>query len=239
MRRLISSRQPAVDPAAFRQRILLRQANEKAVDPVRTRRRRRSAPPECRPAVNPATGETLKTYGDITDEEAERCLAAAHASYRLTDFGTRAGWMRRAADILDGECDQVAAMMTAEMGKTFAAARQEVGKCAAACRFYADRAAGFLADEPADAVGVGPSRPTSGTSHSAGPGDHAVEFPALAGHALCRPRPDARQRGAAQACIERAADGYVHAGPVQPGGLPRGDLPDPAGQLRADRGNLA
>src|ERR1022692_1246407 len=128
MRRLISSRQPAVDPAAFRQRILLRQANEKAVDPVRTRRRRRSAPPECRPAVNPATGETLKTYGDITDEEAERCLAAAHASYRLTDFGTRAGWMRRAADILDGECDQVAAMMTAEMGKTFAAARQEVGK---------------------------------------------------------------------------------------------------------------
>jgi succinate-semialdehyde dehydrogenase / glutarate-semialdehyde dehydrogenase len=120
--------------------------------------RRRSAPPECRPAVNPATGETLKTYGEITDEEAERCLAAAaaaHASYRLTDFGTRAGWMRRAADILDGECDQVAAMMTAEMGKTFVAARQEVGKCAAACRFCADRAAEFLADEPADAVGVG------------------------------------------------------------------------------------
>ncbi len=108
--------------------------------------------------VNPATGETLKTYDELTDEEVERCLAAAakaHASYRLTDFGTRAGWMRRAADILDEEIDQIAAMMTTEMGKTLAAARQEVAKCATACRFYADRAAGFLADEPADAGAVG------------------------------------------------------------------------------------
>jgi succinate-semialdehyde dehydrogenase/glutarate-semialdehyde dehydrogenase len=108
--------------------------------------------------VNPATGETLKTYDELTDEEVERCLAAAakaHASYRLTDFGTRAGWMRRAADILDEETDQIAAMMTTEMGKTLAAARQEVAKCATACRFYADRAAGFLADEPADAGAVG------------------------------------------------------------------------------------
>jgi succinate-semialdehyde dehydrogenase/glutarate-semialdehyde dehydrogenase len=108
--------------------------------------------------ANPATGETLKTYDEISDEEVERCLAAAakaHASYRLTDFAARAGWMRRAADILDAERDQIAAVMTTEMGKTLASARQEVAKCATACRFYADRAAGFLADEPADAAEVG------------------------------------------------------------------------------------
>jgi succinate-semialdehyde dehydrogenase / glutarate-semialdehyde dehydrogenase len=108
--------------------------------------------------INPATGETLKTYGELSDAEIERCLAAAakaHASYRLTDFGARAGWMRRAADILDSENEQIAAMMTTEMGKTVAAARQEVAKCANACRFYADHAAGFLADEPADAGAVG------------------------------------------------------------------------------------
>jgi succinate-semialdehyde dehydrogenase / glutarate-semialdehyde dehydrogenase len=108
--------------------------------------------------INPATGETLKTYGELSDAEIERCLAAAaraHASYRLTDFEARAGWMRRAADILDSENEQIAVMMTTEMGKTVAAARQEVAKCASACRFYADHAAGYLADEPADAGAVG------------------------------------------------------------------------------------
>jgi succinate-semialdehyde dehydrogenase / glutarate-semialdehyde dehydrogenase len=70
-----------------------------------------------------------------------RLAAKAHASYRLTDFGARAEWMRRAARILDDEGDQIAAMMTTEMGKTLAAARQEVAKCAATCRFYADRCA--------------------------------------------------------------------------------------------------
>jgi len=111
--------------------------------------------------INPATGETVKTYDEMSEADVERCLAAAAAaaaSYRLTSFDSRAGWMRQAARILDDEQDQIAAMMTTEMGKTLAAARQEVAKCAAACRYYADRAAGFLADEPADAGAVGAER---------------------------------------------------------------------------------
>src|ERR1039457_1146391 len=109
-------------------------------------------------SVNPATGETVKTYDEMSEADVERCLAAAaaaHASYRLTSFDARAGWMRRAADILDDEQDQIAAMMTTEMGKTLAGARQEVAKCATACRFYADRAAEYLADQPADAAAGG------------------------------------------------------------------------------------
>ncbi|HEY7014959.1 MAG TPA: NADP-dependent succinic semialdehyde dehydrogenase [Streptosporangiaceae bacterium] len=108
--------------------------------------------------VNPATGETVKTFTEMSEADVERCLAtaaAAHASYRLTGFDDRAAWMRRAAGILDEEQDQIAAMMTTEMGKTLAAARQEVAKCATACRYYAEHAAGFLADEPADADAVG------------------------------------------------------------------------------------
>ncbi len=111
--------------------------------------------------INPATGETVKTYEEMSEEDVERCLAAAaaaHAGYRLTNFEERAGWMRQAAGILDAEQDQIAAMMTTEMGKTLAAAKQEVAKCAATCRYYAEHAAGFLADEPADAEAVGASR---------------------------------------------------------------------------------
>ncbi len=119
--------------------------------------------------TNPATGQTVKTFDEMSEADVERCLAAAaatHASYRLTSFDDRARWMRRAAGILDEEQDQVAAMMTTEMGKTLAAAKQEVAKCATACRYYADHAAEFLADEPADAKAVGGRTPTSGTSRS-------------------------------------------------------------------------
>ncbi|HUA43437.1 MAG TPA: NADP-dependent succinic semialdehyde dehydrogenase [Streptosporangiaceae bacterium] len=111
--------------------------------------------------INPATGETLKTFDELSDSDVERCLAAAaaaHAEYRLTSFEERASWMRQAADILDAERDAIAAMMTTEMGKTITAARQEVAKCAASCRFYAEHAAGFLVDEPGDAGAVGAER---------------------------------------------------------------------------------
>ena len=110
--------------------------------------------------INPATGETLKTYDELSEAEVQRCLAtaaAAHASYRLTSFADRAAWMRRAADILDDENEQIATMMVTEMGKTLVAARAEVTKCASTCRYYAEHAEGYLADEPADAAAVGAS----------------------------------------------------------------------------------
>lgn len=111
--------------------------------------------------VNPATGETLRTFDEMSEPDVDRRLAAAaeaFASYRLTSFGERARWMRAAADILDAERDQIAALMTTEMGKTLASARQEVAKCAGGCRYYAEHAVGFLSDEPADAAAVGASR---------------------------------------------------------------------------------
>jgi succinate-semialdehyde dehydrogenase/glutarate-semialdehyde dehydrogenase len=111
--------------------------------------------------INPATGETVRTFDEMTEAEVERRLAAAAAaavSYRLTSFEDRAGWMVGAAGILDADQDVIAAMMTTEMGKTLRSARQEVAKCAAACRYYARHAAEFLADEPADAAAVGADR---------------------------------------------------------------------------------
>jgi succinate-semialdehyde dehydrogenase / glutarate-semialdehyde dehydrogenase len=111
--------------------------------------------------VNPATGETVKTFDPLSPAEVQDRLAraaAAFASYRLTGFPDRARWLKAAAGILDDQCESVAATMTMEMGKTIAAARAEVHKCARACRFYAENAQEFLADEPIEAGAVQANR---------------------------------------------------------------------------------
>ncbi len=111
--------------------------------------------------TDPRTGEVVKTYDELTDEQLEDRLsraAAAASSYRLTGFEERAGWLRAAADILDKRTDEVAEMMTLEMGKTKKAAAAEATKCATVLRYYADHAAGFLADEPVDPDSVNASK---------------------------------------------------------------------------------
>jgi succinate-semialdehyde dehydrogenase/glutarate-semialdehyde dehydrogenase len=107
--------------------------------------------------INPTTGEVLKTFDPMPAEQIELCLRAAVDSFkklRGTSFEQRAAWMRRAADILEAERDQLAAMMTTEMGKTLASAKAEVTKCATGCRYYAEHTEAFLADEPRDAKAV-------------------------------------------------------------------------------------
>ena len=64
-----------------------------------------------------------------------------------TSFADRAAKMRKAGDILEGEKDRWARIMTTEMGKTLKSAGDEALKCAWACRYYADNAEKFLANE--------------------------------------------------------------------------------------------
>ncbi|MGW1667999.1 NADP-dependent succinic semialdehyde dehydrogenase [Streptomyces sp. NPDC002324] len=114
--------------------------------------------------VNPANGETLKTYDALGEEEVEHRLATADATfrtYRTTSFAERARLMRRAADLLDEDTQDVARVMTTEMGKPVKQARAEAAKCAKAMRWYADHAEVLLTDvEPsaADVKDSGASR---------------------------------------------------------------------------------
>ena len=106
--------------------------------------------------TNPATGEILKTFEPLSDDDIEAALARtgpAFAALRQATFAQRAAWMHAAAKILDDEVDVTGAMMTTEMGKTLASAKAEVAKCATACRFFADHAEAYLADEPLDDPG--------------------------------------------------------------------------------------
>ncbi|THA71494.1 NADP-dependent succinic semialdehyde dehydrogenase [Streptomyces sp. A0958] len=114
--------------------------------------------------VNPANGETLRTFDALEADEIERRLAAADAAfreYRTTGFGERARLLNRAADLLDEDQQDIARTMTLEMGKPVAAARAEAAKCAKAMRWYAAHAEELLADEhpaPADVEDSGASR---------------------------------------------------------------------------------
>ncbi|MFJ5773842.1 NADP-dependent succinic semialdehyde dehydrogenase [Streptomyces sp. NPDC093094] len=113
--------------------------------------------------VNPANGETLKTYEPMGEEELERRLQLAEATfrtYRTSAFADRARLLERAAGLL-GEDEDIARVMTTEMGKPLKQARAEAAKCAKAMRWYAEHAEALLADEePAasDAADSGASR---------------------------------------------------------------------------------
>ena len=101
--------------------------------------------------TNPATGETLAHYDEISDAALDTALdraADAFEHHRRTSFADRAAGLRHVADALERDADRHARLMTAEMGKPLTQARAEAEKCAWVCRVYADRAEAWLADDP-------------------------------------------------------------------------------------------
>lgn len=101
-------------------------------------------------SVNPATGKLLRSFDELSDAELEARLeraARTFAAYRTTPFPERARMMARAAEILTADRARFAEIMTLEMGKPILAAVAEVEKCAWVCRYYAENAERFLADE--------------------------------------------------------------------------------------------
>jgi len=101
-------------------------------------------------STNPATGEVVKTFEPLTGAQIEQKLqlaASAFRSHRQTSFAERATKMMRAAEILEKEKDECAHLMTLEMGKPLKAAAAEALKCTTACRYFAENAEKFLADE--------------------------------------------------------------------------------------------
>jgi succinate-semialdehyde dehydrogenase/glutarate-semialdehyde dehydrogenase len=101
-------------------------------------------------SINPATGELIESFEEISDAELEAALARAQQTfrtYRRSSFAERAGWLGKAAQILEDEKDKWARLMTEEMGKTYKAAVAEAQKCGWACRYFAENGERFLADE--------------------------------------------------------------------------------------------
>jgi succinate-semialdehyde dehydrogenase/glutarate-semialdehyde dehydrogenase len=100
--------------------------------------------------INPANGQTVKSFEAYDDAELERRIALSDMTFKSwsrTSFEERAGLVNKAADLLEAEVEDVARLMTVEMGKPIEQARGEVRKCAGGFRYYAEHAERLLADE--------------------------------------------------------------------------------------------
>jgi succinate-semialdehyde dehydrogenase/glutarate-semialdehyde dehydrogenase len=102
-------------------------------------------------SINPATGELLRSFEPLTDEALKAKISVAHAAFRAygeIPLEHRALCMRKLAGILEHEVEELATLLTQEVGKTIQSSRAEVLKCALGCRYYAENAARILAEEP-------------------------------------------------------------------------------------------
>lgn len=104
-------------------------------------------------STNPATGEEIARYEEFSAAEVADRLgraATAFARYGATPLVERTEGLRRAADALEAGAPRWAKLITTEMGKPIAEARAEIEKCAAVCRYYAERSEDFLRPEPVE-----------------------------------------------------------------------------------------
>ncbi|WP_321530508.1 NAD-dependent succinate-semialdehyde dehydrogenase [uncultured Desulfuromonas sp.] len=101
-------------------------------------------------SLNPATGELLETFNEMSSEEVQTIIEDVHTAYldwRTTSFAQRKTLMLKAAEVLRQRADTFATMMAQEMGKPLVEGRAEVEKCAVVCEYYANGAEQMLAPE--------------------------------------------------------------------------------------------
>jgi succinate-semialdehyde dehydrogenase / glutarate-semialdehyde dehydrogenase len=101
-------------------------------------------------SINPYTYEVLNTFTEYSDSKVDDLLQKTNETFlqwKETSFSVRAVLMKKAANVLRLKKEQLATLITIEMGKLKIEAEAEIEKCAVCCEFYADNAEKFLLDE--------------------------------------------------------------------------------------------
>ncbi|WP_435198276.1 NAD-dependent succinate-semialdehyde dehydrogenase [Janibacter sp. GS2] len=106
--------------------------------------------------ANPTTGEIEREFDELTDADVPETLAKsteAFASWRTTPVTERAQLMTRIADAYDARREELASLISTEMGKPLAESQGEVDLAGAIYRWYADNGPDLLAPEVLDPQG--------------------------------------------------------------------------------------
>lgn len=104
-------------------------------------------------SINPATEEHLAEYDKMTHKEVQTILASTADSFRAwsnVPVEKRAELIHGVSKVLNKRREELARLITREMGKPIREARSEIEKCAWVCRYYAENGPRFIADERVD-----------------------------------------------------------------------------------------
>src|SRR2546423_6307517 len=146
--------------------------------------------------VDRATGETLKEYPTITDDELRDAIARADRAHRewsrAATVADRAALVRRVGELHSERRKELAEIIVAEMGKPVRQARGEVAFCASIYEFYADNAEALMADEPIELLGGEGSAVVRRRPPRAPPGVIPWDLPYYPIPRVARPQPHTR-----------------------------------------------
>ena len=118
----------------------------------------RSTAPSAYRSVNPATGRVLAEHPTATDAQVQEALAGADAAFRAwrtLPIEERAAVAARVGTLFAERVEELAAVITEEMGKPLAEARDEVAFCAEIFGYFAEQGPALAADQPITASGGG------------------------------------------------------------------------------------
>ena len=107
-------------------------------------------------SIDPSTGSLLAEHPAHTPAEVEQLLATAHAAsvrWHTTPLDERVAGLAALADVFERDVEQLALLLTSEMGKPLGQARAEVMKCVDGIRYYVANAERFLAPRAVEGLG--------------------------------------------------------------------------------------
>ncbi|WLP93830.1 NAD-dependent succinate-semialdehyde dehydrogenase [Psychrobacter sp. M13] len=107
--------------------------------------------------VNPATGEDIKEYNYMSNDEVNKIVDASHEAFlqwRTTSHEERAKVLNSIGETLMKYKEELSRLMTEERGKLYSQSLQEIDLCKAICDYTAEKGVAALADDERDIEGL-------------------------------------------------------------------------------------